>query len=87
MWPQDVWAVQLAGLLSGKVMAPYTSLAGDESGDYEKVKSAILQRYEVNKETHRSKFRQDKKRGDESYREFVSRLQERPRSSHGSRWS
>ena len=74
---QDVWAVQLTGLLSGKAMAAYTSLAGDESGDYEKVKVAILQRYEDNEETHRRKFRQDKKRSDESYREFVSQLQDR----------
>ena len=58
-------------------MAAYTSLAGDESGDYEKVKAAILQRYEVNEETHRRKFRQDKKCSDESYREFISHLQDR----------
>ena len=76
-WPQDVWAVQLAGLLSGKAMAAHTSLAGNESGDYEKVKTAILQRYEVNEETHQRKFRQDKKCSDESYREFVNRLQDR----------
>ena len=41
-WPQDVWAVQLAGLLSGKAMAAYTNLARKESGDYAKVKAAIL---------------------------------------------
>ena len=57
-------------------MATYTSLAGDESGDYEKVKAAMLQRYEVNEETDRRKFRQDKKHSGESYREFVSRLQD-----------
>ena len=58
-------------------MAAYTSLAGDESGDYEKVKAAILQRYEINEETHRRKFKQGKKRSDESYQKFVSQLQDR----------
>ena len=45
------------------------------------MKVTILQRYEVNEETHWRKFRQDKKRSDESYREFVSRLQD-----HLHRW-
>ena len=76
-WPQDMWAVQQAGLLSGKAMAAHTILASKESGDYEKVKAAILQRYEVNEETHQRKFRQDKKRSDESYQEFVNVLQDR----------
>ena len=50
-WPEDVWAMQLAGLLTGKAMAAFASLSTEESGDYE-VKAAILQRYEVNEETH-----------------------------------
>lgn len=72
-----MWAVQLASLLSEKAMAVHTILASNESGDYEKVKAAILQRYEVNEETHRRKFRQDKKRSDEPHQEFVNRLQDR----------
>lgn len=58
-------------------MAAYTNLAREVSGDYEKVKAAILQRYEVNEETHQRKFSQDKKRSDKSYREFFNWLQDR----------
>ena len=52
-WPEDVWATQLAGLLTGKTMAAYASMDQEEAESYAKVKQAILQRYEVNKETHR----------------------------------
>lgn len=33
-WPQDTWAVQLAGVLSGKAMAAYIILIRAESGYY-----------------------------------------------------
>ena len=62
-WPEDIWAKQLAGLLTGKAMADFASLSTEESLDYEKVKAAILQRYEVNEKTHRRRFRNDRKKG------------------------
>lgn len=71
-----MWVVQLAGSLSGKAMAAYTNLTREKSGDYEKVKAAILQRYEVKEETHQRKFSQKQKHSDESHREFVYRLQD-----------
>ena len=81
-WPEDVWATQLAGLLTGKAMAAYASMDQEEAESYAKVKRAILQRYEVNEETHRQRFRQDRRRKDETYREWSNRLRE-----HFSRWS
>ena len=76
-WPEDIWAMQLAGLLTGKAMAAFASLSTEESGDFEKVKAAILQRYEVNEETHRRRLRNDRKKGGETYREWVYCLQDR----------
>ena len=58
-WPEDVRATQLAGLLTGKAMAAYASMDQEEAESYAKVKQTILQRYEVNKETHRQQFCQD----------------------------
>ena len=45
--------MMLTGLLTGKAMAAYTTLQADESGNYDKVKKAILCHYDVNKDTHR----------------------------------
>ena len=61
-WPDNAWAVQLAGLLTGRAQA---------AQDYKKVKEAILHRFDVNEETHRRRFREDRKKPEESYREWL----------------
>ena len=58
-WPKQVWATQLAVLLSGKALAPYVALTPGDAVLYDKVKEAILRRYEINEETYRQQFRQD----------------------------
>jgi len=81
-WPESVWATQLAGLLTGKAMAAYTALRAAEAGDYTVVKKAILHRYDVNEETHRLRFRKDKKKREESYREWICRI-----TDHFDKWT
>ena len=76
-WPKDVWAMQLAGLLTGKAMAAYANLEIESANDYQAVKQAILRRYQVNVETHRQQFRQDRKKSNESYAEWADRLRDR----------
>ena len=80
-WPATVWATQLAGLLTGKAMAAFASMKPEEAGSYAEVKRAILQRYEVNEDTHRLRFRKDRCGAEETYREWSHRLQE-----HFVRW-
>ena len=46
----------------------------EDSRDYEKVKEAILRRYDITEESYRQRFRSAKKRGKESNRELVTRL-------------
>ena len=58
---------QLARLLTGKARAAYTSLRTEDAADYDLVKQAIFQRYEVNEETHRRRFRLDRKKDGEFY--------------------
>ena len=73
-WPKEIWAMQVAGLLSGKAMAAYAALTPGDAVNYGKVKDAILRRYEINEETYCQRFRQDRKKEDESYHEFADRL-------------
>jgi hypothetical protein len=42
----------------------------------EKVRDAILRRYDINEESRRRKFRNDRKRTGETHRKFMTRLQE-----------
>ena len=80
-WPENVWATQLAGLLTGKALAAYAAMATKDSADYDKVKEAVLHRYQVNAETHRLRFRQEKKKVEESYRAWVCRT-----TDHFDKW-
>jgi len=50
-WPKEIWATQMAGLLSGKTMAAYAALTPEDAVQYDKVKEAILRSYEINEET------------------------------------
>ena len=52
-WPEDVWAMQLAGLLKGKAMVAYANLSVGAASDYHSVKQAMLRWYQVNAEIHR----------------------------------
>ncbi|XP_064389549.1 uncharacterized protein LOC135337548 [Halichondria panicea] len=80
-WPENAWAVQLAGLLTGRAQAAYAALDATEAQDYKKVKEAILHRYDVNQETHRRRFREDRKKPEESYREWLWRI-----TNHFDKW-
>ena len=48
-------------------MAAYAALTPEEAVLYDRVKEAILRRYEINEETYRLRFRQGRKKGEESY--------------------
>ena len=73
-WPKEVWATQVAGLLTGKRMEAYATLTPEDAIIYEKVKDAILRRYEISEETYCQRFKQDRKKGEELYRQCADRL-------------
>ena len=83
-WPEYMWAMQVAGLLTGKAMAAYAALAPEDALVYEKVKEARLRRYEISKETYsyRQQLRQDRKKGEELYQKYADCL-----GDHFMRWT
>ena len=62
-------------------MAAYAALTPEDAVVYDSVKGAILKRYEISEETCRQQFRTDRKKGEESYQEYVERL-----GDHFCRW-
>ncbi|KAK7891276.1 hypothetical protein WMY93_023239 [Mugilogobius chulae] len=56
-WPKDKWAVRLVPLLTGKVRIAFVQMYIRHSNKYEKVKEAILSKYEITDETYRRRFR------------------------------
>ena len=51
------WVYKLVPQLSGKAQQAYAALPADEAKDYDRVKSAILRRYDISEETYRQRFR------------------------------
>uniref|UniRef100_A0A1A8MJP6 CCHC-type domain-containing protein n=1 Tax=Nothobranchius pienaari TaxID=704102 RepID=A0A1A8MJP6_9TELE len=71
-WPREVWSLVLQCKLSGKAQEVMASLSIHDSMDYEKVKSAVLNSYELVPEAYRQKFRALKyKAPGQTYVEFA----------------
>ena len=57
---QEDWAMSLSALLSGDALEVYRRLGKDDSDSYDKLKKALLKRYELTEEGFRNKFRDTK---------------------------
>ncbi|XP_052713999.1 uncharacterized protein LOC128187632 [Crassostrea angulata] len=62
--------VKLPKLEEGKALEAYSRLSDGESGKYDKIKEAILKRYELTSEAYREKFRQARQQSDESFKDY-----------------
>ena len=54
--PRARWVFKQAPQLSGKAQNAYTALSAEEAMEYERVKEAILARYNINLETYRCRL-------------------------------
>ena len=68
------WAAILALQLTGKVRLAYAAMADEQAWNYDLVKVAILQRYNINEETYRRRFRSVKPLDNETSLELVIRV-------------
>ena len=61
-----MWVFKLASNLVGKAQQTHAGLCTEDASDYEKVKEAILQRYNIMEESYRQLFRSIQKTSSES---------------------
>ena len=73
-WPKDTWVLRLAPKLTGLARKAYNQLETGNETDYEKLKRAILDKYELNAEAYRRKFRSSVKGDTQSVKEWVGDL-------------
>ena len=64
-WEKTGWASKLSALLSGRALAQ----------DYDRVKLALMKRYELTEDGYRRKFRASKPKVDESPEQVIVRLE------------
>lgn len=75
-WQENDWVFHLLPLLTGKARGAYVHMDIDDSLDYDKVKTAILDKYDINPETYRQRFRSLDINPDESPKELYAWLKE-----------
>ena len=71
---RERWVFKLATNLIGKAQQAYAGLSTEDANNYDKVKEAILQRYDITEESYRQRFRVAKRKLGESNKEIVARL-------------
>ncbi|KAM9308293.1 uncharacterized protein PAF06_012480 [Gastrophryne carolinensis] len=75
-WPEDQWVLHLAPFLTSKALQAYSQMRTEDAGNYQKVKAAILRRYNIHGETFRQKFRTYRYQDREGPREAYTQLAE-----------
>ena len=73
-WNKSTWATQLSPLLTGKAVEVYNRLSPEEAMDYERLKVALLERYDFTERGYREKFREARPEGHESPSQFIFSL-------------
>lgn len=75
-WPRQDWALHLLPLLTGKARADYVAMDSDDALNYDDVKRAILDKFEINNEMYRQRFRLYSAHEVETPRDLQVRLKE-----------
>ena len=68
------WAHYLAPQLTGRAQLAFAALPTADSGKFESIKAAILQRYDINEEAYRRRFRTVARGVGETNREYAVKL-------------
>ncbi|KAJ8040905.1 hypothetical protein HOLleu_15350 [Holothuria leucospilota] len=80
-WPRDKWSILIQSNFTGMAQEVCSALSIEDSMDYDQVKRAILQAYELVPEAYRQKFRKYRKADTQTYAEFAYQ-----KKRHFDRW-
>ncbi|XP_069836812.1 zinc finger protein 24-like isoform X2 [Dendropsophus ebraccatus] len=72
--PCEQWARYLTPGLRGKALEVFVSLPRDKDGDYEAIKQALIQKYNLSPEMYRKRFRAMQRGPHDSYSDVVDGL-------------
>ena len=74
LWPRTDWALHLSALLTGRALEVYTRMEIEDAQDYEKLRDALLVKYNLTEEGFCIKFRQSRPENSERMSEFKTRI-------------
>ncbi|KAL2087865.1 hypothetical protein ACEWY4_016693 [Coilia grayii] len=75
-WRRATWAVHLIPLLTGKARSAFVAMNPEDATDYDRLKEAVLKKYEINAETYRQQFRALETSSTETPQELYVRLKD-----------
>lgn len=73
-WDRNDWATHLSTLLTGKALETYSRLDEQDATNYDKLKEALLKRYNLNEEGFAARFRSSRPEQGESMNQFKTRI-------------
>ena len=74
-WDKTGWASKLSALLSGRALEVYSRISEEAAQDYDRVRLALMKRYDLTEDGYRRKFRASKPEVEESPDQFIVRLE------------
>ena len=80
-WEPDIWATGLSALLQGKALDVYALMPKEDALNYEKLKVALLKRYELTEEGFKRKYKKCRPENGETFQQFTTRMK-----SYFTRW-
>ena len=80
-WEPDTWATGLSALLQGKALDVYALMPKEDALNYDKLKVALLKRYELTEEGFKRKYKKCRQENGETYQQFTTRMK-----SYFTRW-
>ena len=73
-WDKSTWAVTIGPLLTGKGLQVYSSMPSTEVDDYDRLKEALLRRYNFTEEGFRHKFKEAEPETSETFYQYTHRI-------------
>ena len=80
-WEPDTWATGLSALLQGKALDVYALMPKEDALNYDKLKVALLKRYELTEEGFKRKYKKCRPENGEKFEQFTTRIK-----SYFTRW-
>ena len=80
-WEPDTWATGLSALLQGKALDVYALMPKEDALNYDKLKVALLKRYELTEEGFKRKYKKFRPENGETFQQFTTRMK-----SYFTRW-
>ena len=73
-WKREHWAMYLSALLKGRALDVYSMMPSEQASNYDRLKDALLKRYQLSADGFKKRFRSAKPEAGETPSQFLTRI-------------